>query len=138
MLTRSLIITGLLLSGCGDPGPTEAEIAAKELDRACGRLYSSLTKVYRDELYKGGVADVEFAKKGEFVAQCAEAGLSDEQRRCMDPNVGGGEECEKALEPVKEKVKALGETLLAPMKADDKKEEKAEGEAEAEEKPAEE
>lgn len=128
MTYRVLLLSALVLSACGDPGPTPEEVAAKTIERKCGMLYSSLTKVYRDQLYKGGVADVEFAAKEDFVKQCAASGFSDEQRKCMDPNVGGGEECEKAIEPVKEKATKLQETLLAPMKAD-KDEKPAEGDA---------
>ncbi|MCO4744825.1 MAG: hypothetical protein KC912_08550 [Proteobacteria bacterium] len=130
MTFRAIVLSTLMLSACGDPGPTPEEVAAKDLDRACGRLYSSLTKVYQDELYKGGVADVEFAEKPGWVSECAASGLSEEQRKCMDPNIGGGEECKTALEPAKDKVKSLTEALLAPMKAEkEPAEEKPEGEA---------
>ncbi|TNE84560.1 MAG: hypothetical protein EP330_29165 [Deltaproteobacteria bacterium] len=132
-MTYRILIAAFLLAGCGDPGPTPEEVAAKELDRECGKLYSSLTKVYQDELYKGGVADVRFAEKADFVKECAASGLTEEQRKCMDPNLGGGEECAKALEPAKEKAKKLQDLLLAPMKEKPEAEAPAEGEAKSEE-----
>lgn len=116
MTFRALLLPALLLTACGDPGPSPEEVAAKELDRACGSLYSAMTKVYRDELYKGGVAEVTFSEKEAFVEKCAASGLDKAQRRCMDPNLGGGEECKKTLKPVEEKATELSEFLLAPMK----------------------
>ena len=65
----ALLAAGLMLSvaGCGDPGPSEAELAAAKVEKDCGKLYSSLTKVYQDQLYKAGVADVDFMAKDKFV-----------------------------------------------------------------------
>lgn len=118
MAFRSVLLLSLLMAtACGDPGPTPEELAAKDLDRSCGRLYSSLTKVYQDELYKGGVAEVNFTEKPEWVTACAAKGLSEEQRKCMDPNIGGDDECKATLKPAEEKAKELRDLLLLPMTA---------------------
>ena len=129
---RGVVLAGLagalMLIGCGDPGPSPEELAKARADKDCGKLYSSLTKVLQDELRKGGVSGVEFGEKPGFVSLCAEQGLSEAQLKCLDPNLGGTEECKKELEPVAEKTKKLTEYLLAPMK---KKQEEKGGKAKA-------
>ncbi len=112
---RVLALFGLLLGACGDPGPSPAELEAKKVERDCSKLYASLTKVLQDKLRQGGVKP-ELGDKAGFVELCVNAGLDEEQRRCLDPNLGGTEACKKALEPVQDKTKELTDYLLAPMK----------------------
>ena len=126
---RGVMVLGLLaVVGCGDSGPTEAELAKAKTNKQCSKVYSAMTKVLKDELHKGGVAGVEFGEKDGFVELCAGAGFTDEEIKCLDPNLGGSEECKKAMESKKDKVKELSEYLLKPMKdkqkgGDEKKEE---------------
>ena len=116
---RGWFLIGLfgLLGACGETGPSEAELAAKKVERDCSKLYASLTKVLADELRKGGVKP-EFGDKDGFVNECAAVALTEPQMKCLDPNLGGSEECKKELEPVAEKTKKLTEYLLEPMKKD--------------------
>lgn len=130
---RGIAVVGLLgvLVGCGDSGPSEAELAAKKIEKECSKAYGALTKVLKEELNKGGVGGVEFGEKDGYVKLCVEAGFTEDQIKCLDPNRGGSEDCKKALEPKKEQTKAMTEYLLAPMKK--KQEEGAkEGEEKAE------
>lgn len=126
---RGAWVLGLLaLIGCGDSGPSEAELAAAKSEKNCSKVYSAMTKVLKDELHKGGVAGVEFGDKDGFVKLCVGAGFTEEQVKCLDPNLGGSDECKKAMEDKKEKVKELTEYLLKPMK--EKSDKPAEGAAE--------
>ena len=112
---RVVALFGLLVGGCGDPGPSPEEVQAKKVERDCSKLYGSLTKVLKDRLREGGVKP-ELGDRDGFVALCVESGLDEEQRRCLDPNLGGTDACKEALEPVKDKTKELTDYLLAPMK----------------------
>ena len=114
---RGVVFAGLagwLLIGCGDSGPSPEELAKLKTEKECSKLYSSLTKVLKDELNKAG-QKAEFGEKDGFVDLCAEQALSEEQMKCLDPNLGGTEECKKELESVKDKTKKLTEYLLKPM-----------------------
>ena len=106
----------LSLVGCEPPGPTEAEIAAKALEKSCARLYEGQTKVFRDELYKRQVPEdkVKFGEKAEYVKKCIDAGLDKDQMKCIDPNLQD-ESCKEKLKDVADKVEGLKKFLFSPM-----------------------
>lgn len=112
---RYLLVVCLLGLGACDSGPSEENLEQAKSDKSCGKLYSSLTKVLQDELYKNGVSEVKFGEKAGFVEKCAAAALTDEQLKCLDPNLGGTEACKETLAKVEEKTKGLHDFLLAPM-----------------------
>ena len=123
---RTLIIALLLPTiACEPSGPSEEAIQAKAQQKACGRLYEGQTKVLRDMLYKSQVkeADVKFAAKKDYVQKCIEAALSDDQMKCLDPNLAD-KSCEEKMKAVADKQKGLQEFLLGPMKEKAPKEEK--------------
>lgn len=109
-------LAGAFLIGCGDSGPSPEELAAKKMDKECSKLYGALSKAVTEQLNKGGVGGVVLGEKDGFIKLCAEQHFTEPQLKCMDPNLGGTEECKKELEEVKDKTKKLQEYLLAPMK----------------------
>lgn len=113
-----LLITSSI--GCEPPGPTPEEVAANRLEKRCARLYEGQTKVYRDALYKQQIpeAQVKFAEKDAYVAKCIEANLTDDQMRCLDPNLRDAA-CEATMKEVSKKEGALKAFLFGPMSKSD-------------------
>ena len=112
-------ISGILLLSlvaCEPPGPTEAEIAAKALEKSCARLYEGQTKVFRDELYKRQVPEdkVKFGAKDEYVKKCIDAGLTKDQMKCIDPNLQD-DSCTEKMKDVADKAEGLKTFLFSPM-----------------------
>ena len=121
-----LALPALLFLGCGEEGPTPEEIATAKSEKDCGKLYAGMSKVVTDQVRTAGIK-ADLGDKKDFVKICMGASLSEEQLKCLDPNLGGTEACEKALEPVAAKTKELMDHLLAPMKKGGGKEQKEEG-----------
>jgi len=108
------LLVGLM--ACEPPGPSEAEIAAKALEKSCARLYEGQTKVFRDMLYKQKIPEdkVNFAPKADYVKKCIEAAFSKDQMKCIDPNLRD-KSCEETMKGVEEKEQGLKKFLFSPM-----------------------
>jgi hypothetical protein len=110
-----LALPALVLLGCGEAGPTPEELSAAMAEKDCGKLYAGMSKVITDQVRTAGIK-ADLGDKPGFVKICVGAGLTDDQLKCLDPNLGGTEACKTALESVADKTKELQEHLLAPMK----------------------
>jgi len=125
---RGFISLGLLglLVGCGDPGPTEAELAQLKAEKDCSKLYSSLKKALEEEFWSRGVKEVKLGERDGFVEQCAKGAYTDEQIGCMDPNLRkGNDSCSEIIKEIDKSWIELQSYLLAPMKEASKDKEKA-------------
>lgn len=121
------LFVAALLVGCGpSAAELEAESAAAQMRKDCGRTYSSSQKVLQDMLYSKGVAEVTFVDRTKYIDKCVELKLGKAELKCVDPNLAEGEECKGLPDAAKKNVKALQAYMISPMtgKGGDAKEEK--------------
>jgi hypothetical protein len=109
-----LLATTMMFATACETGPDPIEVETAAARKVCGRLFSSSSKVYQDELYKRGVAEVKFADKTAFVEMCVGMKLSKDDLRCADPNLASSKDCKDLSADLATKHKELKEFMIAP------------------------